>query len=130
MKKKIWKKTLQTSTAVLATSDIFVASLVLPSSTAISTYKMANIKNINNENKTAVTMISSGASVLLSSITGLGAVASSAVPSSSLRLINVAIATQNSVLIGNSTYGVKLPTHKSPGDIGTFISRFEQYCIL
>ena len=128
--KENMEKTLLTSTAVSATSsDIFVANSVLPSSTAISTYTMANVKNINNENKTAVTMTSSAASVPLSSITGLGAVASSAVPSSSGRLINEAIATQNSALIGNSTYGVKLPTYKSPGDIETFISRFEQYCI-
>ena len=128
--KENMEKTLLTSTAVSATSsDIFVANSVLPSSTAISTYTMANVKNINNENKTAVTMTSSAASVPLSSITGLGAVASSAVPSLSGRLINEAIATQNSALIGNSTYGVKLPTYKSPGDIETFISRFEQYCI-
>ena len=90
---------------------------------------MANVKNINNEYKTAVTMTSSAASVPLCLITGLEAVASSAVPSSSGRLLNEAIATQNSALIENSIYGVKLLTYKPPGDIETFISQLEQYCI-
>ena len=126
--KKIWKNICLTSTAVSATSsDIFVTSSMLPSSTAISTYTMANVKSINYE-KTAVTMTSSTASVPLSSITGLGAI-TSAVPSSSRRLINETKATQNSTLIRYSTYVVKLPTYKSPGDIETLISRFEQYCI-
>ena len=29
----------------------------------------------------------------------------------------------------NHTYGVKIPTFKSPGDIEVFIHRFEQYCL-
>ena len=29
----------------------------------------------------------------------------------------------------NPTYGVKMPTFKSPGDIEVFIHRFEQYCL-
>ena len=131
MKKKIWKKTLRTSTVVSATSsDICVEISVLPCSTAISSkYIMANVKNLNNENKPAVTISSSAASVSLNSITGFRAVASSAVSSPSGQLINEAIATQNSASIVNSTYGVKLLTYKFPRDIETFISRFEQYCI-
>ena len=29
----------------------------------------------------------------------------------------------------NPSYGVEMPTFKSPGDIEVFIHRFEQYCL-
>ena len=110
------EKSLLTSTAVSAApSTVFVASSTVPSSTTV----MA---------KSAVTTISTAASVPVCSTTGLGSTATSAVLPTTALAGKVEPVTHHNVA-STSTYGVKMPTYKAPGDMEIFISRFEQYCV-